>query len=244
MQGVFTGIMLAKGVAAHQDDQTHADASRHSQLAPGRAQRRRRPHHQHFFNFRLDLDVDGPVERRQRDQRAGGACRSREIPPTTRSRWRRRALRTELEARRDLNLASARRWLIVNPGRAQRPGPDGRLPARARARTRCPTCIPNHRSAGAAAFIDHHFWATPFDPAEQHAAGEYPNQSEPGEGLPKWTARDRPLEGQDVVAWYTFGITHIPRPEEWPIMSAQTAGFKLVPVSFFSRNPALDVPRR
>lgn len=92
-------------------------------------------------------------------------------------------------------------------------------------------------------FIDHHFCATAFDPAERNAAGPYPNQSEPGEGLPAWTEKNRSLEGTDVVAWYTFGLTHVPRPEEWPVMSATTTGFKLVPVGFFSRNPALDVPK-
>ena len=47
---------------------------------------------------------------------------------------------------------------------------------------------------------------------------------------------------QDVVVWYTLGITHIPRPEEWPVMPATHVGFKLIPGGFFSRNPALDVP--
>jgi primary-amine oxidase len=37
-------------------------------------------------------------------------------------------------------------------------------------------------------------------------------------------------------------MTHITRPEEFPIMSVAKAGFRLVPVGFFSRNPALDVP--
>ena len=46
-----------------------------------------------------------------------------------------------------------------------------------------------------------------------------------------------------MVLWYTMGLTHIPRPEEWPVMTVQHAGFKLVPNSFFARNPALDVPK-
>ena len=92
-------------------------------------------------------------------------------------------------------------------------------------------------------FVNHHFWATQFQAPELHAAGDYPNQSLPGDGLMKWTAGNRRLEGQDVVVWYTFGITHVPRPEEWPVMTATLAGFKLLPVGFFSRNPALDVPK-
>ena len=49
--------------------------------------------------------------------------------------------------------------------------------------------------------------------------------------------------GKDVVAWYTLGITHIPRPEEWPIMPVTHLGFKLIPAGFFTHNPALDVPK-
>jgi primary-amine oxidase len=51
------------------------------------------------------------------------------------------------------------------------------------------------------------------------------------------------VDNTDVVVWYTFGVTHIPRPEEWPVMPVHRTAFKLLPVSFFSRSPALDVPR-
>jgi primary-amine oxidase len=40
-----------------------------------------------------------------------------------------------------------------------------------------------------------------------------------------------------------MGVTHIPRPEEWPVMVCHKAGFKLMPSGFFVRNPALDVPK-
>ena len=48
--------------------------------------------------------------------------------------------------------------------------------------------------------------------------------------------------GEDIVVWYTFGVTHVPRPEHWPVMPVEYTGFTLVPVGFFDRNPALDVP--
>jgi primary-amine oxidase len=93
-----------------------------------------------------------------------------------------------------------------------------------------------------AAFINNHFWATRYRPEELYAAGPYPNQSTTDNGLSKWIANDEPLTGQDVVVWYTLGITHIPRPEEWPIMPVTHVGFRLIPGGFFERNPALDVP--
>ena len=33
----------------------------------------------------------------------------------------------------------------------------------------------------------------------------------------------------------------ITRPEDWPVMPAERAGFVLKPAGFFDRNPALDV---
>ena len=59
----------------------------------------------------------------------------------------------------------------------------------------------------------------------------------------RWTAANRPIENTDVVLWYVFGIHHITRPEDWPIMPVDTVSFKLLPFGFFDRNPALDVDR-
>ena len=73
------------------------------------------------------------------------------------------------------------------------------------------------------------------------AAGEFPNQHEGGDGLPRWTTADRSLVDTDVVLWYTFGVTHFVRPEDWPVMPVEYAGFLLAPVGFFDRNPALDL---
>jgi hypothetical protein len=52
-----------------------------------------------------------------------------------------------------------------------------------------------------------------------------------------------PVAGTDVVCWYTFGVTHFVRPEDWPVMPVEYCGFVLSPAGFFDRNPALDVPR-
>ena len=62
-------------------------------------------------------------------------------------------------------------------------------------------------------------------------------------GLPEWTSANRPIEDEDIVVWYTLGVTHVPRPEEWPLMPVHTAGFKLVPAGFFARNPTLKTAK-
>jgi primary-amine oxidase len=48
--------------------------------------------------------------------------------------------------------------------------------------------------------------------------------------------------GTDVVLWYTFGHTHLPRPEDYPVMPTAYLGFLLKPHGFFTENPANDVP--
>jgi primary-amine oxidase len=72
--------------------------------------------------------------------------------------------------------------------------------------------------------------------------GEFLEQSHGDRGLPVWTAANRSIEDTDVVLWYVFGLHHIARPEEWPVMPVDTVSFWLKPVAFFDRNPALDVP--
>ncbi len=92
-----------------------------------------------------------------------------------------------------------------------------------------------------AGFARHNLWVTPYREDERRAAGEYPNQHEGGDGLPRWTAADRSLVETDIVLWYTFGVTHFVRPEDWPVMPVEYTGFLLSPFGFFDRNPALDV---
>lgn len=53
------------------------------------------------------------------------------------------------------------------------------------------------------------------------------------------TLQDRALLGADPVVWYTFGVTHFVRPEDYPVMPCDTIGFTLRPVGFFKANPAL-----
>jgi primary-amine oxidase len=226
----LTGIMAAKGVAegAH-DPYSHL-------VAPHVAA----PHHQHFFVFRLDMDVDGTpnrvVEMNSQPVAAGpanqygGAFAMQET-----------ALRTEKAAQRQLNLQSSRRWIVEsssahNPlghptGYALLPGENS-----------VPFALPDSWVRKRAGFLNAHVWVTPYNAAERYAAGDYPNQSKGGDGLPKWTAADRSVDGRDVVLWYTMGITHNPRPEDWPVMPVYEAGFKLVPWGFFAKNPALDLP--
>ena len=150
-------------------------------------------------------------------------------------------LENELAARRDVDPSRSRTWRIAN--RAMRNGL-GEPTAYKLLPASTPTILAHPESSVSkrATFATHNLWVTPFDEEERRAAGDYPNQHAGGDGLPAWTAQDRSLVDTDVVLWHTFGVTHIPRPEDWPVMPVEYTGFTLLPVGFFDRNPALDVP--
>jgi primary-amine oxidase len=198
------------------------------------------PNHQHFFNMRLDFDLDGvansiyqidvsPDEPGPQNPH-GNAFSAR---PTL--------LKSEKQARANLKVETARTWKIVNPARMNVVGETVGykfLPGD----NALPMAHPEAWWRKRAGFVNHHVWVTPFADSERFGAGDYPNQSQGGDGLSKWTEADRPIENADVVLWYTFGHTHIPRPEDYPVMPTAYIGFLLKPNGFFDLNPANDVP--
>ena len=68
-------------------------------------------------------------------------------------------------------------------------------------------------------------------PSELHI-----NQHPGGEefGLQKWVNRDDKVEDADIVCWPCFGVTHISRPEDWPIMPVEILRCHLKPSAFFA----------
>jgi primary-amine oxidase len=61
-------------------------------------------------------------------------------------------------------------------------------------------------------------------------------------GLEEITAKDRNISECDLVTWLTFGVTHLPRPEDWPVMPVEYCGVHLIPVGFFDQNPTINLP--
>ena len=209
-----------------------------SMVAPGLAA----PYHQHLFNVRLDMEVDGPDNAVFEVDAAGTG-----EPGTAENPWGNvfsttsTLLASELAAQRDVDPSKSRTWRIAN--RATRNGV-GQPTAYKLLPGATPTLLahPDSSIGRRAAFATHNLWVTPFAEDERRAAGDYPNQHRGGAGLPEWTAQDRPIVDTDIVLWHTFGVTHVPRPEDWPVMPVEYTGFTLVPFGFFDRNPALDVP--
>ncbi|KAK4447762.1 putative copper amine oxidase [Podospora aff. communis PSN243] len=93
-----------------------------------------------------------------------------------------------------------------------------------------------------AEFADKAVYVTKHVDGELYAGGLYTNQSRGGDGVRTWAARGDNLQGGDPVVWVQFGINHVPRTEDFPVMPMEMVRVMMRPVNFFERNPAGDVP--
>jgi primary-amine oxidase len=194
--------------------------------------------HDHYFSFRLDVDVDGPANTFVRDQL---------VPKALPAEHRRKsvwvvephAAAREADAKLQMDMHRPALWRVINPARTSRHGYPTSfqlLPGMNNHHMMAPDDL-SHQRAG---FIDHHLWVTPYRDDERYAAGEYPTLSTPGQGLPQWTAANRPIENTDIVLWYTFGMHHVVRAEDWPVMPVLWHDLILRPFDFFDRNPSIE----
>jgi primary-amine oxidase len=198
------------------------------------------PNHQHFFNVRLDMMVDGAANSVYEVQTVAEPP-GPENPHGNAFYAESTLLATEHEAQRSTDPLNARYWKIVNPSSLNGLGQPVAYKLAPGENTRSFVAADSYVRQRAG-FMGNHLWVTPYDPAEMYAAGDYPNQHPGGAGLPAYTADDRPIAETDIVLWYTMGHHHIPRPEDWPVMPVSRIGFTLKPLGFFDRNPTLDVP--
>ncbi|MGE4056821.1 MAG: tyramine oxidase, partial [Vicinamibacterales bacterium] len=199
------------------------------------------PHHQHLFCFRLDIDIDG-------SNNTVSEIDSFSVPVSEANPWgnafasRATVLDKESNARRQSDGGRSRSWRIESTTSRNALGQPTGYHLRPGGGNATLLAQPESVIAQRAAFARHTLWVTPYSEDERYPAGKYPYQDGGSDGLAVWTASDRPLEERDVVLWYTAGITHFVKPEDWPIMPVHKVGFTLDPVGFFDRNPTLDLP--
>jgi primary-amine oxidase len=198
------------------------------------------PNHQHFFCARLHMMVDGE----------GNSVTEHEYQPRP---WGKdnpygnvfdvtaRTLSRELDACREADGRTGRFWKVINPNRRNAVGkhPGYKLMAQASPVLLAQAGSSIDRRGG---FASKHLWVTPFAEEERYATGNYPNQHAGGDGLPAWVQQNRPIENEDIVVWHSFGHSHVCKPEDFPIMPVEYAGFMLKPNNFFVANPAMDLP--
>lgn len=231
METGMTGVMLAKGVQnATAGENPHAHAVEKTIEAV---------HHQHFFCFRLDMDVDGAANNSFVETNGVSMPGKSQNPHGNAFCMTETRLRHEKDAVRLMNLSTTRRWKVINDSQKNALGQNTGymlLPGE----NSIPYALQSSFVRQRAGFINAHVWATAYDPTQMYAAGDYPFDGDGSKGLSDWVKANRSLEKADIVLWYNMGITHTPRPEEWPIMPVHKCGFKLTPNCFFEKNPVLD----
>ena len=198
------------------------------------------PIHQHLFCVRMDWDLESG-DNQLYETNVEALPISEDNPHGMQLSAVAKHLKTESEAKRNVSNASSRTWKIINANKTNSFGlPSGYklLPGNTPALLAHPDSPPGKR----ASFAKYNLWATPFDKGEQAAGGEYSVMHSGQGGLDELTASNRDISECDLVTWHTFGVTHTPRPEDWPVMPVEYCGFHLIPVGFFEKNPTINIP--
>ncbi|WP_390348443.1 primary-amine oxidase [Variovorax boronicumulans] len=238
-----TGIEAVKGVKSRtMQDPTAAEDTRYGTLLDHHIVGTT---HQHIYNFRLDLDVDGEqntlteVDPVVLPNTRGG-------PRTSTMQTVQRTVRTEQQAAQKFDPSTIR--LLSNPAKNNKVGnpvsyqlvpyAGGTHPIAKGANFAKDEWI-NHRLS----FMDRQLWVTRYDPEELFPEGKYPNRSNKDTGLGQFTADNQEIVNTDNVVWLTTGTTHVARAEEWPIMPTEWVHALLKPWNFFDETPTLGLNR-
>jgi primary-amine oxidase len=233
-----TGIVQIKAVnSSDMSSKTIADDTAYGRLVAPNAVA---VNHDHFFNFRIDLDIDGIDNSFVVDKYRRVQLGENQTDSPRRSIWQLSSenILSEFGARRSINLQYPAIWRVMNTEVSNSVGQSVSYQLRPVGNSvslLATDSYPQRR----AAFTNYHLWVTPYAAEERFAAGDYPNQHPGGAGLPDWTSEDRSIENTDIVLWYTLGMHHAVRSEDWPIMPTLHHEFELRPFDFFDHNPTI-----
>ena len=234
-----TGIEAVKGVQAKtMHDATAKDDTRYGTLIDHNIVGTT---HQHIYNFRLDMDVDGinnklvAMDPEVKPNTAGG-------PRTSTMQVNQYDIDTEQQAAQKFDPGTIR--LLSNTRKENRMGnpvsyqiipyAGGTHPVATGAKFAPDEWI-YHRLS----FMDKQLWVTRYHPDERYPEGKFPNRSIHDTGLGQYSKDNESLNDQDDVVWMTTGTTHVARAEEWPIMPTEWVHALLKPWNFFDETPTL-----
>ncbi|RYP06606.1 hypothetical protein DL764_003058 [Monosporascus ibericus] len=203
--------------------------------------------HQHLFCLRIDANVDGP----NNTVFMSDAVRS-DAPVGSPENYygnafygKRTKLATTGEAATDYDGSTSRTWDICNPNKLH---PYSGKPVSYKLVSReVPPLLPKEGSLvwKRAGFARHAVHVTKYSDDQLWPAGRHVPQTsgEPSVGLPEWVGDGtESVDNTDVVLWHTFGVTHLPSPEDFPVMPVEPITLLLRPRNFFTNNPVMDVP--
>jgi primary-amine oxidase len=234
---ISTGIDATKGVfSASLDD---ARAAEETQTGTLIAPYRLGVNHDHFFSYRIDMDVDG-VDNTFVRQRLVSAQQPTDAPRQGIWKVHQERVLSEQQAQTTMKVdkpalltfrSSTARNEMGYPTSYQLMFPNTH-----------PLVTMDDVIYQRAGFLKNNLWVTRYKRDELFSTGLAVNQSDVGQGLPQYAADNEAIEDTDLVAWPMIGFHHVPMAEDWPVMPAKVDEITLKPRNFFNRNPALDVP--
>lgn len=233
-----TGLDAVKGVASTSlGDATAAEDTKYGTLiAPNLVA----ANHDHYFNFKIDMDIDGTENM---------AMRADLVPHTPggdiprRSMWKvdKKPIKTEMEGRMKFSSSAPSYFHIMNMSKK---GNLGHTPSYMLHHTNVaygPFDFKNDPPMKRNAYIEYTVWNTLYNPDRRYAGGEYAFASDGSDTLAEWAKEDKDIMNKDIVTWVSSGFHHVPRMEDWPVMTTEWKTIHLMPMNFFSHNPALTL---
>lgn len=198
--------------------------------------------HQHIYNYRLDLDVDGTensfVHMDPVIKPTDGGIRTSSMQVDT------KVIDSEKNAAEKFDPSTIR--LISNLNKENKVGnpvsyqiipfAGGTHPIAKGA-----NFSPDEWLFKRLSFMDKQIWVTQYHPDEQYPEGKYSNRSVRDTGLGEFVQNNQNIENKDLVVWLTTGTTHVARAEEWPIMPTEWVNTLLKPWNFFDSTPTLNI---
>lgn len=203
--------------------------------------------HQHMFCARIDMSVDGQKNTVSEVDVVAHPDPSLENPFGNIFGPVETILRSETDAVRTYDANRARTWKISNAEGKLNPITGKPTAYKLVPFTKGPAQPPLLTAANSSVstkgeFATAHLWVTPYDESERYPAGEYTPQAKEQDGLPVWIKDNDNIEGEDVILWHAFGVTHVPTVENFPVMNCEITAFSLKPDGFNAGNPAIDLP--
>ncbi|OJD17946.1 hypothetical protein AJ78_01977 [Emergomyces pasteurianus Ep9510] len=205
------------------------------------------PYHQHLFSLRIDPAVDGHSNSLVVEESKPLPVGNPSVHNPFGVGYCTESQTIEEEGGFDLDITKNRTFKFVNEGKINpitgTPVGFKLLPAYSQMLLSHPDSYHAKRSE----FTKHAVWVTRYEDGDHFPAGRYTMQSTGGDGIASAIAERKnskmaqSVRDQDIVIWHTFGSTHNPRIEDWPVMPSEKLMVGLKPVNFFSSNPGLDV---
>ncbi|KAJ5760677.1 hypothetical protein N7520_007833 [Penicillium odoratum] len=206
------------------------------------------PYHQHLFSLRIDPSIDGHKNSLQVEESHPLPIDNPSIHNPFGVGYTTRSKIIFEEGGLDLDVTKNRTFKIINENVVNpitgTPVGFKLLPCYSQMLLAHPDSYHAKRSE----FGSHAVWITRYKDDELFASGKHTMQSLGGEGIASVIQQRREddssetsVRDEDIVIWHTFGSTHNPRIEDWPVMPSEKMVVGLKPVNFFIGNPSLDV---